>query len=277
MDGDDYMDPDFLENMVKNADYNNSEMVLSLHRTVNENGKFLYNNTLPYTLYGANLNIFNTPDIMLMPVHVWDKIFLTKFLRDSKIYFPDKGTGEDIVFMYKILLKLNNISILRDVKYNYRFNENSTQSKKDTVLNGINNILITKKYILDQNNYLITEYFQLFIYIIIHHIIFRAKKLFKKDKKFSIEFYNKSKELFKEKVVIGKNVENVKAYFNWVCYDLLENMYKENNYRKWKRCLNNIIGYTSFIENIFSIKKNHKYIIIRLLGIKITLKNKVRL
>ena len=97
MDSDDFMDPNFLENMVKNAEKYNSDIVISNHRGVDETAVHkLYSSTLMHTLHNKTpLNIENCPDLMLVPCHVWDKIFNTELVKS--IDFPLRGNGEDIL------------------------------------------------------------------------------------------------------------------------------------------------------------------------------------
>ena len=198
-DGDDFIAPTFLEKMVKNAEKYGSDMVISNHICFEDGtNQELYRSTLPHTLIGNGKNAKNTPDLLMVPCHVWDKIYKTNSIRN--IVFPDRSSGEDIPFWYEAILSANSVSILREPLYYYRMNPNSVQSKPENTINCFNNIKIAEKLIEKQSD-LVKQYFEIFKDTLVGHMLYRARIELSRNKKFRKEFYQHSKYFLNTKSI----------------------------------------------------------------------------
>ncbi len=191
MDADDYMDNTFLENMVRNAEQNQSDMVISTHRGVDEqNVNVLYVSSLPHTLLKNKINLIDNIDVLLVPCHVWDKIYLKSLIQD--IPFTPEG-GEDIFFWYRTVLKAKQISIHRNCEYNYRINTKSVQSNPNYALGVFENLQKTQDLIMNTNDSTIIGMFNIFKDILIGHMLYRAHSLLETNRKFRLKFYENAK------------------------------------------------------------------------------------
>lgn len=258
MDADDYMDATFLENMVKNAEKYNSDIVLSTHRGVDEQTlDTLYVSTLPHTLIQGKLNVKNNLDVLLVPCHVWDKIYLKSLVED--ITFTPEG-GEDIYFWYRTILKANRVSIYRACKYNYRINSKSVQSNSKYALGVFKNLERAQILIFNTNNQEIIGMFDIFKNVLLGHMLYRARLLIESDKKFRIEFYKNAKK-FLEKNSLSETLEK-KKYWYWTDFALMDKIKKCKSFKQFEKIINiqsspqllfNIIRYG--IKSIFVSRK----------------------
>lgn len=199
MDGDDFMDESFLEKMVRNAEKFQSDMVISTHRGVDENTlDVLYTSTLPPTLLQSGFNITNNLDLLLVPCHVWDKIYKKELISD--ILFTPEG-GEDIYFWYRTILKAKNVSIHRSCEYNYRINTRSVQTNPKYALGVFTNLQRTQEFIAKTRNSKIIEMFNIFKEVLVGHMMYRARITLHQNKKFRKQFYQYAKIFLKNDLV----------------------------------------------------------------------------
>lgn len=265
LDGDDWLDDTFLERLVKNAEKNSSDLVISNHICF-ENGtnKELYRSTLPHTFYGCGKNIKNLPDLLLEPCHVWDKIFNKKLIKN--IIFPDRSSGEDIPFWYQTLLSAKSISFVREPLYHYRMNPNSVQAKPKNVINCFHNINSVENLILKQSN-LVQQYFEIFKQTLIGHLLYRSRTEFFKNKKFRKKFYSLSKNfLNKNSIHLPEEMKSKKEWY-YTDFDLIDKIRNCNSFKRFERIMGvhspqrlvgDILLY-SFKKIIISSKKTNKY------------------
>jgi glycosyltransferase involved in cell wall biosynthesis len=192
MDADDYMDLDFLEGMVRCADKNKSEIVLSYHRCIEDKTKtILYEAALPNFLRDEHLEL---KEALIAPCHLWDKLYAKKLIKNIPF---TSGGGEDIFFWYRSVLIAKNISVMRSVKYNYRFNTVSVQTKPQYVLSVFPNAKLAEDYILSQNNTDANEHFLDFKYRLVNHQISRALMALYTNEDFNRQFYKNAREFLR--------------------------------------------------------------------------------
>lgn len=214
MDSCDYIDKDFLANMVETAEKYNSEIVISTHRTFNE--KHLETcNTVPlmHTLINKeNLNIKKNQDLMSISYHLFDKIFKLSYISDIK--FSIIGKEEEIWFWYNALLKSDRISIQRKCCYNHRINVNSARINVKNIKNLFS--VLEKTYKLFNGDYeYLKPMFDMFVYSLIFYIRDMDVSLLLKNDEFKKYFYNKIKKLT-DNISIQKEYEK---YFSWFGFD----------------------------------------------------------
>lgn len=218
MDSDDFMDRDFLKNMVQNAEKYGSDIVISTHRAVEEDKLTVcYTSSLMHTLTNKDtLNIGNCPDLLLVPCHAWDKLFKKELIND--ITFPPKGNGEDMGFWYKTIIKAQKVSIHRKCEYNYRINLNSVQTKPKNIMNVFP--ILDQTYEIFLNDY--KEYkplFDLFVYTLIMHMVGRGRLSLINDSNFRSKFYSEILKIVK-KIEITDALEQHLPWYNMKLNDV---------------------------------------------------------
>ena len=263
MDGDDYMAPRFLEKMVQNAEKYHSDIVISNHICFESfSGEELHRSTLPHTLVGGKLNVQNTPDLLLVPCHVWDKIYRSDLIKG--IVFPKQTTGEDVVFWYQAIITAKSVSILREPLYYYRMNMSSVQTKPEYILNCFENIKYAEAFIAQQSH-IVQEYFELFKMVLIGHMMYRASAALNTNAKFRKVFYEKSKKLLNTHTTANfDDLKQQKEYF-YCDFKLMEAVKNSKSLRQFekitklysgKRLLWTIIK--NNIKKIFASEKNYE-------------------
>lgn len=228
MDSDDYMDEFFLESMVKQADKNKSEIVVSTFKSFDDNGIRAYS-TLPHTLIGGEMNVSTHPDLLLVPCHVWDKLYRLDFIKD--IPFLKEG-GEDIYFWWRIILKADRISALREIRYNYRYNDSSVQTKPEYAISVFTNAVKSQE-LVDTQPRIVQEYFQIFKYILIHHMLRRAECTLRTNKQFRKDFYQHSTSFLAKEIKLSPQMKLKCDYF-YVDYAKMHRLCKVKSFKKWE-------------------------------------------
>ena len=206
MNSDDFVDKDFLANMVQTAEKYNSEIVISTYRSFDKtHSKHHKIVPLMHTLINKEaLNIKNCKDLMSVPYHLWDKIFKLSSISDIK--FLSKDNSEDILFWYNVLLKSNKISIQRNCCYNHMINNNYEADIKNLFS------VLEKTYKIFNGNYeYLKPMFDMTIYSLIFRIRDRKLSVMLKDDEFKKYFYNQIKKLI-DNMSIQKEYEK---YFSW--------------------------------------------------------------
>jgi len=265
MDSDDFMDRDFLKNMVENAEKYNSEIVISTHRAVDEDTlKTYYTSTLMHTLNNkGTLNVQNCKDLLLVPCHVWDKIFKKDLIQD--INFPPRGNGEDIYFWYKAILKAKNVSIHRKCEYNYRINFDSVQTKPKNIMNVFPSLEQTYNIFLNEYK-LYKPLFDLFVYTLVCHMIYRGRLALLSNREFKKQFYDEICKL-SEKIQITDEVKERIVWYN-IKLNKLQRFKNIRTYAdfqkvfKLKNCNKLLLGiaYNWLKFNIYNESKRKKYV-----------------
>ena len=235
-DGDDFIAPTFLEKMVSRAEKEAADVVISNHICFDDvTGNELYRSTLPHTLIGSHLNIKNKPDLLMLPCHVWDKIYLRKIVEN--FIFPDRASGEDIPFWYQTILKAKSVTILREPLYHYRMNPNSVQTKAQNVLNCFNNMKTTEEFIASAP-YQIREYFEIFKQTLIGHMMYRARIALASDKTFRKEFYRETKHFLRNNSVnLTEEMQKKKEWF-YCDFALMDKIKKCKSFKQFERIIN---------------------------------------
>lgn len=196
LDGDDYIEKNFLQVMVEKAEESQAEIVISNHYSFDENTyKIIGKSMFPYTLLDdkKELNISSTPDLMLLPCHVWDKIFKKEAIQD--IAFPSTTTGEDIVFWYRVLFGAKKIAVVNQHLVYYRINTQSIQTQKKFIYGVFENVKELKNDIEKQNQ-IIQKYFEIFKEVLVSHMMYRARVILNNDRNFRKDFFYLSKNIF---------------------------------------------------------------------------------
>lgn len=170
IDNDDYIDQDYLEKFVTEAENGQYDVVIGGYRRPTEIGKMIKEQRLE-----------NEEWSKFMIMAPWAKIYRKDYLINNDITFLSNNIGEDVYFNLQALQLSNKIKIIDYMGYNWFFNtksvSNTTQknSKKLEVFNLLDNCynVLNEKKILDEKHELIEMYF---IRYIIWYLLFTTKK-----------------------------------------------------------------------------------------------------
>jgi len=182
IDNDDYIDSNYIETFINEAEKGDYDVVLGGYRRITENKKVL-----------RTLKLKNTEWSKLMIVSPWAKIYKKQFLIDNNITFLKNNLGEDVFFNLKAMFVSKKIKIIDYIGYNWFFNtksvsntiqKNITQLQVYELLDGCYNEL-KEANVLEQNYEIIEAYF---IRYILWLLYFSTKKL---DKQTIYKEYDK--------------------------------------------------------------------------------------
>ena len=186
IDNDDYIDSNYIETFVKEAESGNYDIVLGGYRRANTEGKIIKEVRLKTEEWSK-----------LVVMAPWAKIYKKEYIKDKNIEFLDNNIGEDVYFNLQAMFLTDRIKIIDYVGYNWFYNEKSisnTVQKNDlnkiNVLNLLNNCYeaLESNKTLTNNNKIIEIFFLRYI---IWFLLFSTKGASKED---IINIYN---QLFK--------------------------------------------------------------------------------
>ncbi len=190
MDNDDFIDEDYIEVLINNAQQQDQDIVISGYRRPNQDGKIL-----------KQMKLQNEQWSKMMVLAPWAKIYKKDYIIENNIEFLDNNIGEDVYFNLQAMLLSDKIKIIDYIGYNWFFN---TASVSNTVQKDIRNIKVFKLLnecykVLQQKNLLEKNYEIIemhFIRYIIWFLSFSTKKI-----KYSIisEEYDKLFNWLKER------------------------------------------------------------------------------
>ena len=132
LDSDDFFENNFLEEMMKKAEKEESDIVatefyLYDHKSKKDISYYSYSvqvgNCIESPINEENIFQKFTPN-------VWDKLFRLSYLRKNDIKFQNLYTCNDLTFTYLAIAGSSKISILRDPLIHYRINQKSSISSR---------------------------------------------------------------------------------------------------------------------------------------------------
>lgn len=143
VDGDDWIDELFIQELIEAAIENNSEVVVAGYTKVDDSSKYticsngiengfyshlmVLSDIAPYMINDKINGLFN------IAPNVWNKLVKTELLRDNLSQIDDEITlGEDIVCSYPVIIRAKGVSICNNISgYYYRIRLTSMTGKND--------------------------------------------------------------------------------------------------------------------------------------------------
>ena len=119
VDNDDFLDKDYIETFITNAESGDYDIVFGGYRRPNENGKIL-----------KTLKLIDEEWAKFIIMAPWAKVYKKSFIIDNDINFLSINIGEDIYFNMKAILLAKNTKIINYVGYNWFFNTQSVSNSK---------------------------------------------------------------------------------------------------------------------------------------------------
>lgn len=253
VDPDDLIEPNMLEDLYKTFKATNTNVIEFNYKTYNESSKAEKIYSLTNHLKKVHKfkikkdEFYNIKDLKKNLLHKirfypWTRAYSNSFIKETSASFSPTKRGEDQLFAFIILFNAEKIQYLDKVLYTYRIRKGSAiNSVSDKSLGVFKNSELLKDYMINHN------------------------------------FYNEYEKSFKEyKIHILShnynfiNNENKEKYTS-LCKEILSD-------KEYKAMIKATKRHYNLLEKIFSIKnENHlgtKYKVIRILGIKITIKTK---
>ena len=128
LDGDDWIDFNAFEVLIKKADENNLDLLL--FNEIEFNGKTLkFSNSSSLDnefIINYENKVFNRfdldkKDLFKLSNNIWNKLYRRSFLDENNIRFYNKNSAyENIPFFYNVMTSAERISLIADTLYNYR-------------------------------------------------------------------------------------------------------------------------------------------------------------
>lgn len=215
LDGDDCIDNNTVELLLKNAILNDSDIVCSGFNRVDKlTGKIYSNEMIKMDYDVLYLNDKTITDIMFISPSSWGKLFKKEII--SNINFIDEPDEiEDLTYFLELIIKVKKISFVKQVLWHYLVREDSIISNINSKkIYKLNNRLIElrNKYLTFSNKYL--ETYDTIVYInlaigMTSRILYNNKKEAKEFNKYiknslnkNFIYWDKSKIRYNGKITI---------------------------------------------------------------------------
>lgn len=131
IDGDDWIDFNTFEILIKKADENNLDLLFfneinfheetrdfSINRDLNDDSITQFENKV------FNHFDLDKQDLFKLSNNIWNKLYLKSFLDDNNIRFSNENLAyENIPFFYNVMTAADRISLIKDKLYNFRKNK----------------------------------------------------------------------------------------------------------------------------------------------------------
>lgn len=117
IDNDDYIDNDYVERFVNEAESKEYDVVIGGHRRTNEKNEILYERKIPNTQWGKYVSI--TP---------WARIYKRSYILENNIEFLECNIGEDLFLNLQAVTISEKIGIIDYVGYNWFYNSQSVSN-----------------------------------------------------------------------------------------------------------------------------------------------------
>lgn len=129
LDSDDDITPNCIKKLVDNILTNDTQMVIAQNRWINTFDQTTKDFGFP-TLsdkkkYSINFEIFEAYCKGYFPVSSWNKLIDLEFIKQNKIYFIPGLFAQDELWMFHCMEKIESLSIIDDITYNYYLHANS--------------------------------------------------------------------------------------------------------------------------------------------------------
>lgn len=139
LDSDDDIESNCIELLVNNQLQTNSQMVIAQNRWINTfdntTKDFGFPTLAEKKVYQSNSEIFKAYCKGSFPVSSWNKLIDLTFIKQNNIYFVPGLYAQDELWMFHCMEKIESLSIIDDITYNYYLHANSvvfTRTKRNS-------------------------------------------------------------------------------------------------------------------------------------------------
>ncbi len=201
VDSDDYIESDMCEKLYTKAATDKNDLVICTRYNVYEDMRsgFIRRDLIKLGHINSNFNLYdNQYELAHILPFPWDKLFKRELLIGME--FPENMRFEDLVFVYKVVVKAKNIGIVNEPLYNYRKTTQggflNTFSRQ--TLDIIKAFELVFDY-MEKNNYM-DHYHDELEFICARHFLYRYITLFKNENRgkgkldIKLEIINKTQD-----------------------------------------------------------------------------------
>lgn len=149
-DSDDHVDSDFYEKLYTSAKKYNADIAVANIIKIRKDKlqKFLsFKDTIVCEDYREKLQICDVPDYS----YVWNKIYRSETLKESKLLFEEGKTYEDMIFSVQILLYLKRLVTVPDTNYYYLSRKGSIVHNRENDKDSKNAMEFVKNFLKSHN------------------------------------------------------------------------------------------------------------------------------
>ncbi|MFV0179609.1 glycosyltransferase [Empedobacter falsenii] len=129
LDSDDDITSNCIEKLVENVLINNTQMVIAQNRWINTfdntTKDFGFPTLAEKKIFSSNSAIFEAYCKGSFPVSSWNKLIDLAFIKHHNIYFIPGLYAQDELWMFHCMEKINSLSIIDNITYNYYLHANS--------------------------------------------------------------------------------------------------------------------------------------------------------
>ena len=204
IDSDDYIDTKMCDLMIKKAIKNQLDMVICNFYCETDDGK---QEKVEIEDFGIT-NLRNTPSLInQVNPSPWNKLYLTKLVKDNNIKFVENKKYEDAPFFTNYIKYAKRVALVKECLNHYMIHANSETTIRDRRCFDILDIvdIIRKQY--EGEEYIKEELDKLTIFMITNYTIQQRAV---RDKKMADEFINKAFKYLKKEIPDYKK----KKYYN---------------------------------------------------------------
>lgn len=134
VDPDDMIRPNIVDNVYQKAKADDVDALLFNNEAVDEKKAFITNQYLfqdMEVISGQEFVVRFFPNQMTTLCIVWRCLFKTTFIKEKSIVFPAMCKGEDVSFLWRVLIEANHVKAIRDICYTYRKNPYSIGGRRN--------------------------------------------------------------------------------------------------------------------------------------------------
>lgn len=155
LDSDDDIESNCIELLVNNQLQTNSQMVIAQNRWMNTfdntTKDFGFPTRSRLKIYDSNSSIFKAYCSKMFPITSWNKLIDLEFIKKNNIYFVPGLYAQDELWMFHCMEKIETLSIIDDITYNYYLHANSVIFNR-TKRNSENHQTILEWIVKSYNN-----------------------------------------------------------------------------------------------------------------------------
>lgn len=223
VDSDDFIEPDMCEKLYTKAVKDNNDLVICGRFNVFEDKhtgqlkRDIINPELINYNFKLSDNKYELAHILPFP---WDKLFRRELLAGME--FPEGMRFEDLVFVYKVIVRADNIGVVNEPLYNYR---KTTQggflnSFSKQTLDIVKAFELVFDY-MQENNYM-DKYYRELEFICARHFLYRYITLFKNENRgkgkldIKLEIINKTQDFLDSRLPDWRNNNYLTYSSGWL-------------------------------------------------------------
>lgn len=189
MDADDRMDPPFLELLYGKGRHYKADIVISSSRFFDSlTGHVIADIPLPHTVLAKECtDVAETPDLMLLAGHLWDKLFRREFV--TRFPFNREG-GEDLYVFWRAIASAERVAVTKEIYFNYRVRPQSVQSNPSYALSVLHTVRLAADSLASHpRREIVQPYFPMLVRVLMAYMLNRNGRALEANPAYRRQFY----------------------------------------------------------------------------------------